>query len=78
MDNELLIAAIDAAEQNSYSSEGDSQLSADRAFAIDMYLGKNLEPAPKAARRLSTARYSRRCNGFCRACAASLRTVMTL
>lgn len=46
MDNELLIAAIDAAEQSSYSSEGDTQLSTDRAFAIDMYLGKNLEPAP--------------------------------
>lgn len=46
MDNELLIAAIDAAEQNSYSSEGDSQLATDRAFAIEMYLGKNLEPAP--------------------------------
>lgn len=47
MDNELLIAAIDAAEQNSYSSETDTQLSADRAYAIDMYLGKNLEPAPE-------------------------------
>ena len=47
MDNELLIAAIDAAEQNSYSSEGDSQLATDRAFAINMYLGKNLEPAPE-------------------------------
>lgn len=47
MDNELLIAAIDAAEQSSYSSEGDTQLSTDRAYAIDMYLGKNLEPAPE-------------------------------
>lgn len=47
MDNELLIAAIDAAEQNAYSSEGDSQLAADRAYAIDMYNGKNLEPAPE-------------------------------
>lgn len=47
MDNDLLIAAIDAAEQSSYSSEGDTQLSTDRAYAIDMYLGKNLEPAPE-------------------------------
>lgn len=47
MDNELLLAAIDAAEQSSYSSEGDTQLSSDRAYAIDMYLGKNLEPAPE-------------------------------
>lgn len=47
MDNELLIAAIDAAEQSSYSSEGDTQLSTDRAYAIDMYLGKNMEPAPE-------------------------------
>jgi hypothetical protein len=47
MDNELLIAAIDAAEQSAYSSEGDSQLAADRAYAIDMYNGKNIEPAPE-------------------------------
>lgn len=47
MDNELLLSAIDAAEQSSYSSEGDTQLSTDRAYAIDMYLGKNLEPAPE-------------------------------
>jgi hypothetical protein len=47
MDNELLIAAIDAAEQASYSSEGDTTLSTDRAYAIDMYSGRNLEPAPE-------------------------------
>jgi hypothetical protein len=47
MDNELLIAAIDAAEQSAYSSEGDSQLASDRAYAIDMYNGKNIEPAPE-------------------------------
>lgn len=47
MDNELLIAAIDAAEQSSYSSDGDTKLSTDRAYAIDMYMGKNLEPAPE-------------------------------
>jgi hypothetical protein len=47
VDNELLLAAIDAAEQSSYSSDGDTQLSTDRAYAIDMYLGKNLEPAPE-------------------------------
>jgi hypothetical protein len=46
MDNDLLIAAIDAAEQSSYSSDGDTQLSSDRAYAIDLYNGKNLEPAP--------------------------------
>jgi hypothetical protein len=44
--HDLLIAAIDAAEQSSYNSEGDTTLSTDRAFAIDQYLGKNLEPAP--------------------------------
>lgn len=47
MDNELLLAAIDAAEQNSYSSDSDSALSTDRAYAIEMYAGKNLEPAPE-------------------------------
>lgn len=47
MDNDLLIAAIDAAEQSSYSSEGDTQLSTDRAYAIEMYQGKNIEPAPE-------------------------------
>jgi hypothetical protein len=47
LDNELLIAAIDAAEQASYSSEGDTTLSTDRAYAIDMYQGRNLEPAPE-------------------------------
>lgn len=47
MDEDALIAAIDAAEQSSYSSEGDSQLSSDRAYAIDLYNGKNLEPAPE-------------------------------
>jgi hypothetical protein len=47
VDNDLLLAAIDAAEQSSYSSEGDTQLSTDRAYAIDMYLGKDLEPAPE-------------------------------
>ena len=47
MDNEALIAAIDSAEQSSYSSEGDTLLSNDRAYAIEMYAGKNLEPAPE-------------------------------
>jgi hypothetical protein len=47
VDNDLLIAAIDAAEQSSYSSDGDTQLSSDRAYAIEMYQGKNLEPAPE-------------------------------
>jgi hypothetical protein len=47
LDNELLIAAIDAAEQSSYSSDGDTTLSTDRAYAIDMYNGKNLDPAPE-------------------------------
>lgn len=47
MDNELLISYIDAAEQSSYSSENDSQLSADRAFAIDLYNGANVDPVPE-------------------------------
>lgn len=47
MDKDLLISYIDAAEQSSYSSERDSQLSTDRAFAIDLYNGTNVDPVPE-------------------------------
>ncbi len=47
MDNELLLSYIDAAEQSSYSSERDSALSTDRAFAIDLYNGTNVDPVPE-------------------------------
>jgi hypothetical protein len=53
MDNDLLIAAIDAAEQSSYSSEGDSQLATDRALAIDLYNGKDLDPPPEGRSKVT-------------------------
>lgn len=43
---ERLIQAIDYAEQSAYGSETDSDLQTDRAIAIDLYHGKNIEPAP--------------------------------
>jgi hypothetical protein len=39
-----LNAVIDAAEEDSYGSESDSQLANDRAYAINLYLGKNVDP----------------------------------
>jgi hypothetical protein len=45
-DTDRLLAAIDAAEANSYGSDTDGDLSAERAKAVDHYLGKNVEPAP--------------------------------
>ena len=45
--NELLLRAIDTAEENSYGSDNDSDLQTERAAAIDHYQGKNLEPAPE-------------------------------
>ena len=44
-DQEALLKAIDAAEQNAYGSEIDYELQSDRALAIDYYLGRNVEPA---------------------------------
>jgi hypothetical protein len=46
-DLERLIQAIDAAEQSAYGSESDSDLQTDRALAIEMYHGRNIEPAPE-------------------------------
>jgi hypothetical protein len=46
-DLERLIQAIDAAEQSAYGSDSDSDLQSDRAFAIDLYHGRNVEPAPE-------------------------------
>jgi hypothetical protein len=46
-DYEKLLNAIDAAEETSYGSDTDSELSKERALAIDYYLGKNIEAAPE-------------------------------
>lgn len=46
IDNDRLIAAIDRAEEDSYGSDNDSTLSTERALSIDLYLGKNINPAP--------------------------------
>jgi hypothetical protein len=39
-----LLAAINAAEEDSYGSDNDSQLANDRAYSIGLYLGKNYDP----------------------------------
>jgi len=46
-DNDRLISAIDAAEQDSYGADSDSQLASDRAYSIGLYLGKNYDPVPE-------------------------------
>lgn len=46
IDNELLIRSINIAEESSYGSDSDAELSAARAEAIQYYLGENLNPAP--------------------------------
>lgn len=43
-DIEKLLSAIDWAEENAYGADGD--LSSDRAYSIQLYLGENTEPAP--------------------------------
>jgi hypothetical protein len=45
-DLDKLLAAIDAAEENAYGSDTDGGLASDRALAIDLYLGANVDPAP--------------------------------
>src|SRR5882757_8110476 len=50
MDEAALIAAIDDAGERSYGSNLSSltaALSAERALNIDLYLGKNVDPAPE-------------------------------
>lgn len=44
-DLDRLIQAIDAAEQSAYGSDSDSDLQTDRAIAIDLFHGRNIEPA---------------------------------
>ncbi len=46
-DIDRLLASINAAEETAYGSDGDSELAADRALAIDHYLGRNMDPAPE-------------------------------
>jgi len=45
-DVQRLLHAIDAAEENSYGSDSDGDLANERATAIDLYLGRNITPAP--------------------------------
>jgi hypothetical protein len=45
-DTDKLLGAIDDFESTSYCSDNDETLSRERAFAIDLYLGKNTNPAP--------------------------------
>src|SRR5688500_457349 len=46
-DEVRLCGAIDAAEDNSYGGDTDGALSDERSRSIDLYLGKNLDPAPE-------------------------------
>jgi|SRR6185436_11049265 len=43
-DTQRLLAAIDAEEADAYGSDSDGQLAAERAYAINLYLGKNVDP----------------------------------
>ena len=45
-DVDKLLGAIDDFESSSYCSDNDETLSRERSFAIDLYLGKNTNPAP--------------------------------
>lgn len=45
-DVDKLLGAIDDFEATSYCSDNDETLAQERAFAIDLYLGKNTNPAP--------------------------------
>lgn len=45
--DELLLNAIDRAEETAYGSDEKGELARDRALAIDMYLGKNTRKAPE-------------------------------
>jgi hypothetical protein len=45
-DLDRLIQAIDSAEEDTYGSDNDSELSNDRAYSIQLYLGENVDPAP--------------------------------
>ncbi|MDQ5882147.1 MAG: hypothetical protein QG616_1979 [Pseudomonadota bacterium] len=47
IDNDLLMAAIDAGRESSYGSDESSSLGAKRAKAIEYYLGLNTDPAPE-------------------------------
>lgn len=44
---DLLLNAIDRAEETAYGSNEKSQLASERALAIRMYLGENVSPAPE-------------------------------
>jgi hypothetical protein len=44
---QLLLNAIDRAEETAYGSDEKGELSSARSLAIDMYLGRNTRPAPE-------------------------------
>jgi hypothetical protein len=52
-DLQRLLNAINAAEENSYGSDSDGDLAAERAASIDAYLGKNTFPAPDGRSQVS-------------------------
>jgi hypothetical protein len=43
-DTQRLLNAIDAAEEDAYGSDSDSVLATERAYSINLYLGKNVDP----------------------------------
>jgi hypothetical protein len=47
IDNQALLAAIDAGKENAYGSDEQSHLGKKRAKAIEYYLGLNTNPAPE-------------------------------
>jgi hypothetical protein len=46
-DVDRLLNAIDAEEEHSYGSDSDGELASERATAVDLYLGRNIAPAPE-------------------------------
>jgi hypothetical protein len=46
IDNDALLAAVDAAGESAYGSDSHTELSAERAKAIQAYYGENTNPAP--------------------------------
>lgn len=46
-DTDGLISAIDTAAESAYGEDMSGPLSSDRAYAINLYLGKNVDPVPE-------------------------------
>lgn len=51
--DDLLLNAIDRAAETAYGSDEKGELATDRAAAIDMYLGRNTNPAPEGRSQVS-------------------------